>query len=113
MSYEIDTEALFTASSETGGVRSQAPESIRVAHGVVWHAGGSPEPGRLLIEPDMLRLIRGDDVLVLLFATGNASTRTRPLWDLITAGWDENVVKIGIAEQAYTSLDAGERTHAR
>jgi hypothetical protein len=51
-----------------------------------------------------------DDELVFLFATGRTAARTKPLWDLI-AGWDENVVKIGIAEQAYSSLD--ERTHAR
>jgi hypothetical protein len=32
-----------------------------VAYRVVWHAGGTPEPGRLLIGPDSLRLIDYDE----------------------------------------------------
>ena len=36
-------------------------DAISVAYRVVWHAGGTPEPGRLLVGPDSLRLIDSDE----------------------------------------------------
>jgi hypothetical protein len=51
------TEAQCQSRSKTCGMTTPAVDALRVAYGVVWHAGGIPQPGRLRVGPDSLRLI--------------------------------------------------------
>jgi hypothetical protein len=49
-------------------VSGLVPEQVSVAYRVVCHAGGTPEPGQLLIGPDSVRLLdrEGDNVIAEL-----------------------------------------------
>jgi hypothetical protein len=40
-----------------GGMTAHALDARRVSYGVVWHAGGRPQPGRLRVDPDALHLM--------------------------------------------------------
>ena len=61
-------------------MKTHAVDAIRVAYGVVWHAGGTPEPGRLVIGSDSLRLVDYEEVdkVVAELAFADLSTLRLP-----------------------------------
>lgn len=102
-------------------------DAISVDYRVVWHAGGTPEAGRLLVGPDSLRLIHHDgdkvvadlafdDLGAVRLPSGNNSRRPMILesrhgeWIEVEDAVDESILR-HVLERAIGHLRAATPLH--